>query len=63
MLGEATHSYAMRQIFSKQTTVVQVRVQRSGGKVNGNISYGHAERFALKALSCEIFLPILEIKE
>lgn len=59
MLGEATHSYAMRQIFSKQTTVVQVRVQRSGG----NISYGHAERFALKALSCEIFLPILEIKK
>lgn len=59
---KAAHTSLKKQIFSKQIRVLQIRIQRCSGKVNRSISFGHAERFAPKALSCKRNLLILEIK-
>lgn len=50
---KAAHSSSMGQIFSKQTSTLEVRVQGAcGGKVNRNVSSAHTERSAAQTLIC-----------
>lgn len=49
---KAAHSSSVGQIFSKQTSMSEVRVQGACGKVNRNISFACTERSAPQTLIC-----------
>lgn len=50
LLGKAAHSSSMGQIFSKQISVLEVRVQEAYGKVNRNIPSSHTQKDLLPKL-------------